>query len=60
MSQFADLLTVNGNLVISNYAYGFYTKAKGSFRHDSSASFLFNKKYDGFTKENGFFGFTQA
>ena len=60
MSQFADLLTVNGNLVISNYAYGFYTNADGSFKRGENANFLFNKKYDGFTKENGFFGFTQA
>ncbi len=60
MSPFADLLTVNGNIVISNYTYGFYTKAGGSFNRSENAIFEFNKKYDGFSKVNGFFGFIQA
>ena len=60
MSPFADLLTVNGNIVISNYTYGFYTKAGGSFNRSENAIFEFNKKYDGFSKVNGFFGFIQT
>ncbi|HBK01964.1 MAG TPA: hypothetical protein DDY77_02895, partial [Clostridiales bacterium] len=57
MSQFADLLTINGEIIIFNYTYGFYTEANGKYKAETD-NFTFNDKYYGYRKSSALKGFS--